>query len=429
MLSAPRGRPQPFGACPQVQGLKGATNPAGNSAWPAGSSTNPSVPTNPAKSPEEFTGAGVAMSSPRGPLERPTGRRAASLGLIETGAEQRARREPARVVEGREHVPVEAGVGRHRVAREREHGGHPAAQPKPEGLAGPLRHALEDLADSLAAQLRGQEVELPLRDAPGDEHDVVLRQDVPEHVLDLMPEVAQVEPVGAGIARLDQRGPQRVVVAAAHLVRRDEGVDLDQLVAGRDDRDLRRVRDGEGRVPAGGRDRDFAPGEPDSRAHDDVPPGVVRAAAVHVPARGRRRCLPGHGHPVALAGGLLVGNDAVRALGQHRAGHDLDARVLPLPQREGPHAGGLRRLHPEDRVPIRARRGAQRVAVHRHAVERRQVAVGPEVGAKHPAVRLRDRAVFPVKERDRVQDQPLGACRCEHPASVAQKSLLAKVTI
>ena len=59
-----------------------------------------------------------------------------------------------------------------------------------------------------------------------------------------MADVAQVEPVGPRVSRGDERGADRVVVAAAHLVRRDELVDLDKLLAGRDHRDLRGVGHG-----------------------------------------------------------------------------------------------------------------------------------------------------------------------------------------
>jgi len=106
----------------------------------------------------------------------------------------------ARVVQGRQHVAVEAGVRRDRVARQREDRRLPPAEPKPERLARPLGHALEDLLNALPPELGGQEVELSLGDSARDQEDVVLGQDVPEHVLDLVAHVAHVEAVGLWIS-------------------------------------------------------------------------------------------------------------------------------------------------------------------------------------------------------------------------------------
>ncbi len=221
-----------------------------------------------------------------------------------------------------------------------------------------------------------------------------------------------------------------VVVAPADLVRRDKSLDLDKLVAGRDDRDLRGVGHGHGGMPARGGNRDLTAREPDARPHDDVARPVIGAPAMDEAARsGRFRGQCGNHHQIPLPGRLLVGHDAIGAVRQHGSRHDLDAGVIGRTKLEGPHSRSLRRLHPEPRDPSGERRRAQREPVHRHPVERRDVPVRPQVAAKHPAVRLRDRAVLPVKERDRVEDQLLCAGGCEHGASIAHKSLLAKITI
>jgi predicted nuclease of restriction endonuclease-like (RecB) superfamily len=64
----------------QTQGRKTARLPAGNSARSAGSSTKPSVPTRPAKSPEVLIGSGRATVAPRSSTSSRTGRKYARGG-------------------------------------------------------------------------------------------------------------------------------------------------------------------------------------------------------------------------------------------------------------------------------------------------------------------------------------------------------------
>ena len=109
---------------------------------------------------------------------------------------------------------------------------------------------------------------------------------------------------------------------------RDQRVDLDQLVARRDDGDLRRMGDGQGGVAAGGRDRDLAArSAARPRGTMTSPARWSRAAAVDVCAGAGH--VPGAAtvHRSPSRDRLLVGDDAVGARRQHGAGHDLDAGV------------------------------------------------------------------------------------------------------
>ncbi len=136
-----------------------------------------------------------------------------------------------------QHITVQAGVGGDRVSRQRKDRSLPLADPEPERLARPLVDPLDDPAHSLAVQLGGQEVELPLGNPAGDQHHVKFRHDVPEQVLDLGLHVAQVKPLNPGIAGGHQRGAERVVVAPPDLVRGDHRIHVHQFVSSRDDGD------------------------------------------------------------------------------------------------------------------------------------------------------------------------------------------------
>src|ERR1039457_6514385 len=161
-----------------------------------------------------------------------------------------------------------------------------------------------------------------------------------------------------------------------------------------------------------------------------LPPGgegTAWAATIQSPSRPRRGGNRlGRDDPIPLARRLLAGDDAVGALREDGPRHDLDARLVPGAQRERPHARRLGGLHAEPRNAPCARRRAERKPVHGPPVERRQVAVGPQVAPQDPAMGLGDRAVLLVEERNGVEDQLLGGRRGEHAARVIHKSRLAE---
>jgi len=97
------------------------------------------------------------------------------------------------------------------------------------------------------------------------------------------------------------------------------------------------------------------------RRQEQRPLARVAAAPVNVlPGFGTRARR--EGHPPARERELLDGYHAVAAHREHRTGHDLDT-VGGGSERQRRVAGGLRRLHAE-----RARAGADRLAVDRHAI-------------------------------------------------------------
>jgi hypothetical protein len=204
----PRGR---FDRNPSVAALRprpeGGHVARGEFVDPAGSSTNPSVPTRPAKSPDECPRRGGRQQLGPGPLESRTGRRQASFGLNDDRLGERRRgagaggaRSHGRAPEGR------TGGGRCRprpgCRAARRPGVSRPLSPNQKGLPGRCATPWKILLHALPAELGGQEVELALGHAARDQHDVVLGEDVPEHVLDLVADVAQVEPVGPRVARL-----------------------------------------------------------------------------------------------------------------------------------------------------------------------------------------------------------------------------------
>jgi hypothetical protein len=194
----------------------------------------------------------------------------------------------------------------------------------------------------------------------------------------------------------DERSPDRIVVAAADLVGRHERVDLDQLVPGRDDRDLWRMGDRQRGVSAGRGHRDLPTGEADAPFHHHVAGLVVGTAAMDVAAVSRKFRGRQDGDQFALARRVLIGDHAIGALGKDRPRHDLDASLL-TGQHEWPHSRRLRGLDLEFPYPLGGRCGTDGEPVHRDSVEGRQVAVSAQVASQDAPVRVGDAAVLLVE--------------------------------
>jgi hypothetical protein len=102
---------------------------------------------------------------------------------------------------------------------------------------------VEDLGHAESGERGGQMIVPALRHAArGDDH-VELREHPVEASLDLLRHITVVEPLHQRIARVDQCGPQREIIAASDKVGRDGGSDLDQFVAGGNQGDPRQRGD------------------------------------------------------------------------------------------------------------------------------------------------------------------------------------------
>ncbi len=187
-------------------------------------------------------------------------------------------------------------------------------------------------------------------------------------------------------------------------MRRDGGADLDEFVAGGNQGDPRQGGDAQRGATAGGGDGDFATGQPCADGDDAIAGGVVAALAVDrgsgLKARGD---LGSEGDRGPLAVRVLVRHHAVGTLWQHCAGHHLDARTLGRRKGAGDHPSGLRCAgHRQMRWAAAVASGVgaagvacpQRVAVERHAIKRRQRAIGHHLLPQHPAVGGGNRAVL-----------------------------------
>ena len=160
---------------------------------------------------------------------------------------------------------------------------------------------------------------------------------------------------------------------------------------------------------------DLAPAQPGAGPHDHLRRAMIRPAPVHGVTGGQSsRCRAYRHGAVCAARRLLIGHHAVGPCGQYRAGHDFHTRIRRWPERALHHPGGLHALTAKRPRACRQRRRAQRVTVHRHPVERRQIPVGAYIPAQHSTVGGRERAVLAVKEGKIFADQPLGSARREH---------------
>ena len=138
---------------------------------------------------------------------------------------------------------------------------------------------------------------------------------------------------------------------------------------------------------------------------------AIGAAAMHVLPR--RNGLAADLGDIAVALHLLDGHHRVAAARQHRAGHDLDAaRTIGQRVRRI-----TRRLRARDAQPagvFRGGRGAERDAIHRHAIERRLVALGVDVLAQHRAGGLRQRQRLDRQAHEVLLDEGFGLCWRQH---------------
>jgi hypothetical protein len=320
--------------------------------------------------------------------------------------------------EGGQDVAVEAGERGDGISREREDGRAAGGGAEPEGFAGALGEAVDFFFDAEFGEDGGEEIVFSFRDAAGEEDDVELGEEALELGLEFVLQVAQVEAFDAGVAGGEERGAEGVIVGAADLVRSRRGVfDFDEFVARRHDADTRDEGDADAGGSAGGGDGDFAGGEAGAGGDEFGAGGGVGSAAVDALAGGEcggRRIGEGdgaggvgNGGGVSGAVGVFVGDDAVAAGGEDGAGGDFDAGFVGF-ERERDRAGGLETLDAEGAAAGGDGGVAESKAVHRDAVEGREIAVGADRCAEDAAVGGGERAVLGGKRRDAGEDEALG---------------------
>ena len=162
--------------------------------------------------------------------------------------------------------------------------------------------------------------------------------------------------------------PQREPVGLVDPARLRRRAHLEQLRPGREHVDDRAPAHRDLADAGGGERGDALDGERRAGGREHVAAGDVLAAVADVVPAAQR---PGRRHAVAVERGVLDAQDRVGAVGQRRAGRD--------PQRgPGRERGGGHLARGDSPAIARGDRrvgvgGAHRVAVHRGAVERREV--------------------------------------------------------
>ncbi len=178
-------------------------------------------------------------------------------------------------------------------------------------------------------------------------------------------------------------------IRAPHLPRRDRLARLDEFIAGGNHGDARLAADTDTRHPGRRGNRALRCAEARAGAEEQRALARIGSAPVHIGA-GCRCAGGGEACHAAIERDALDRHDEIATFRQHRAGHHLDARV-GCGERKRRVACRLHALDTELPAPRAQQLCRTRDAIHRHAVERRRVALGIDVLAQHRTRALRER--------------------------------------
>ena len=147
------------------------------------------------------------------------------------------------LADGRDHVAMQAGDRRDRIARQRENHLTAGTGAEPHRFAWPLSYPVEYLADTQCREHLGQKVEFTHGDAAAQHQDVRLFQLTANVMGEVLPVVGNVQsPDRAEVDAVQGRG-HRNVVGAADLMAGHRLARHHEFVTGTDDRDTRTLRD------------------------------------------------------------------------------------------------------------------------------------------------------------------------------------------
>ena len=259
----------------------------------------------------------------------------------------------------------------------------------------------------------GHEVEPSRRDAAGKHEHVVLHERRSERRGYRVHPVGKLKVRSRRKPRERERPGEAVRIRAPDLVLEDRLARFDEFVAGGEDRDARRAGNLQFRMARRCGDREFRRREPCPGLQEDVTRPCVGATTMHMAPR--RRFATGLDFGVAIRRlDLLHRNDRVAAARHHRARHDLETVGLRS-QVENRRAGGLGPGDPElPSIPGAAR---ECDAVHRHAIERRRIALRPQRRAQDAAGSGRERDRLRRHRRDGCCDRRFGLGGSQHAAA------------
>jgi hypothetical protein len=262
-----------------------------------------------------------------------------------------------------------------------------ADPPEPHLAAEPREHALDPVA-------------VADRDAAGRDHGVTLER-LAQPLRDRPRLVGSDAEIDRRGARVSDRGLQAVAVRADDAAVVLEAVGLHELVPRRDDRHAGARRDTHLCTSDGGE-------HPDVRGTQHLAAGRHRRARLDVGARPAQVLARLHAaqdaEPVSVDLRVLLHDHGIGALRDRRARQD--ARGLARSELAVGALSGREVLdHPQGRRRARGLLGAQRVAVHRRVVERRDHARGADVLEQHSTDRPGETDHLPPERRHRPDDQ------------------------
>ena len=301
---------------------------------------------------------------------------------------RRRRARAERLQDERLHIAVKADERRHRIAGQREHRFVRGRDAEPHRFARLLRHLVKRHRDAEAREDIGNKIEFPARNAAAQQEPVAPRQQVAERPFNLRRIIRQTRQLHLRAAESLQRRAQSPRIRWPNLESFDRRPRVDDFIAYRNHPEPRRSRDPHLREPGGHRDGDLGRTQPHPGGQQHLARLAIHALPVQKLAALDRRM---EGRPPALNCHILVGHNRIRARGTQRPGHDFNTSVFRVGEASRRLARRLDAFHPEHRTPGRMR---DRDAVHRGAIKRRQIAVGPQVLPQYAPRRQREHHVL-----------------------------------
>ncbi len=224
-------------------------------------------------------------------------------------------------------------------------------------------------------------------DAAGGEHEVVILRRGGDRAGNLSGLVGQDAEIGHRGAEAREHRREQAAVRIIERGGRTHRARLDDLVAGREQRDAHAPPHVQRREAERSREREMLGLQPPASGQRDRTAAQILASKARVGAALEARR---HDHGVAVAPAILLHEHGVGARRHRRAGEDADR----LARRETALRGAPRGHAIDDRKPRLARLRkigvAHRVTVDRRIVERRKVDARGDVARYHPALRLGD---------------------------------------